>query len=204
MKKIILSFILAIVTIVSMLNFTSCNQMPKAEINKDSIRIANLDYNYYQSWFTDFENKNPNWVNDQNGFQILKDSFNNKMLNDLDFVRSVLNNPLSSSSIYHPAVARNELITKYNNEKTGEYGEAKAFLMRLTFELQKPTYDGKKEYSLYVEVINMIPSTVEYHFEPYIFNIDTCMQSKSLYFNNLNCSDKIVGSFIVGPIPDNK
>lgn len=204
MKKIILSLVIALVSVVSMLNFTSCNQISKAEINKDSIRIANLDYNYYQSWFTDFENKNPNWINDKNSFQILKDSFNNKMFNDLDFVRSVLNDASNySSSIYSPTVMKSESIGKYNNEKTGEYGEAKVFLMLLEFKLQNPMYNGDTEYSLWFEVINMIPSSEECHYKPYISNIDTCIQSKSLYFNNLNCSDEIVGSFIVGPIPNN-
>lgn len=199
MKKIILCFVVFVLCL-----FTSCNNQSSNSINdRDSVSVLlNSECDYYQNWFTKFENENPNWIESKDGMNILKKSFNNQITSDNKFAYSLISNP----SYYiegHPHVLISESISKATIESKNLVGELKVFLMTIEVKLNKPLYNGQKDITLYYEITNFIPSTIEDHDIPYSENINTCIKNKSIYFNDRQCSDKILGSYYIG-ISDNK
>ena len=203
MKKFFILFI----AVFALCSFTSCNYQSNNQPNDnaDSISVvSSLEYDYYQNWFTNFEKENPNWIESKNGMKLLKQSFDNKITSDNKFAHSLISNSLRYIySEHRPNILTSESITKATIKSKNLVGELKAFLMAIDVELNEPMYNGQKNITLYYEIINFIPSTVEDHEIPYCENINTYIKNKSIYFNDRQCSDKIIGSYYIG-ISDNK
>lgn len=197
MKRLI--FILVFV-IVNLFIFTSCNlQTGKNLSENDSIIFVTFPSEYYQKWFTNFENQNPNWLDQDNGIQQLNASFDSMMINDLNFAKCVITDASSyGSSKYNSSVLTYESLGGGKDTITNEKWEMVVFLMSLEVELKEPLYNGDETITLYYEVINPIPNTEKYHFIPYTNEVDTCIKLKDIYFNDRVISEKIIGSYIVG------
>lgn len=203
MKKFFILFIV----VFTLCSFTSCNYQSnnQSNDNADSISVvSSLEYDYYQNWFTNFEKENPNWFESKDGMKLLKQSFDSKITSDNKFAHSLISNSLRYTYSEHtPNILTSESIAKATIKSKNLVGELKAFLMSIDVELNEPMYNGQKNITLYYEIINFIPSTVEDHEIPYCENINTYIKNKSIYFNDRQCSNKIIGSYYIG-ISDNK
>ena len=184
----------------------SIDEINITETNNEIAILLEDAYPYYQNWFTQFENNNPNWLENKNGIEILRKAFNEKMSSDIRFVKYLMLTEKKSEYEKYtenkPEILLSESIGKFTHGD--EIGEMKVFLMYITVKLTKPLYNGQDEINIYYEIVNFIPSTeknhrIPYTGDPYVNNVDTCIISNGdPYFNDRNVSKKIIGIYLVG------
>lgn len=195
MKK---SILLATI-IVYAICFNACNY--KTDISKEDEKYYLTEpKRVYQGWFDDFQKKHPNFMDEKNGFDTLKISFQNEMISNPDFYKSLMNafSPIELDILWEkPHTLTSATLGKYEDSTKNEIGESKVFLIYAKVKLLEPMYNGQDEIDLYYEITSCIPSTEKNHDKPYIANSDTCILAKSIYFNDRKCSSKILGSFII-------
>ena len=175
---------------------TSAQDETKCE-EPDSIAVEFYEYKCYQGWFTEFEKKNPNWMVEEDGLDQLKKSFEDRILTDGEFTKSLISNASSySSNEEYAHIVMSESLAPANTKEYAE-GELKAFLMSITVKLIKPLYNGQRKITLYYEVINFIPAVKENHDVPYCGEMNNCVKSKTPYFKNELNNKDFMGSYII-------
>ncbi len=181
--------------IVCAVSFTSCNNKSEEPKEEEKYYLTNPK-KIYQPWFDEFQKKHPKWldVDEVSGMDSLRADFQNEMINNADFRRAMMNN---QSGANFPSSMLIESMGKYEDTAKNEKGEIKIFLLRAEANLIEPMYDGSKKIDLIYEITSAIPSTSTERSKPYLENADTCILAKKIYFNNRNCSSKILGSFII-------
>lgn len=177
MKKIIYFAILAI----CLVTIASCNQTQNQTGSTESLDSISVEVgeattnntDVVDAFFKEFQENNDGWTKTEQGHKKLADAFKKRITSDITFAKACASyNTQSQYSTDNP-ITTSETISPYS-KKDGEEGEIKAFDFVIKVNLIKPLYNGQKEISVKYEIINMIPSTVEEHWRPYVDNANYC------------------------------
>ena len=147
-----------------------------------------------QHWFNDYQRKNPDWLKEKDGMKKLRKSFEEKMTSNINFA---IETSYDFSYLYENGCQRifyNTSMAAVFDENYNEDGELKSFKFKVTLDLLKPMYNGKRTIDFTYEIFNVIPASIENHEEPYLKKINHC-QIIDPYLTSGN--DNSLGSFII-------